>query len=83
MMAKLIALVSVVCVLGRVWGYQEENSWTNYQAHSSYLPVPASWAWAKKGILNRQAFLANLSPTQSALLAFVSNSTSASPLKIS
>ena len=82
MMAKLIALASVVCVLGRVWGYQEDNSWTNYQAPSSYQ-LPAPWAWPKKGILNRQALLANLSPAQSALLAFVSNSTSVSPLKIS
>ena len=75
MMAKLIPIL-LVCVLGSVWGYLEEDNWTNYQSLASYQS-PTSWTWpwqgVKKGILSRQGILSNLSPAQLAFLALVSS----------
>ena len=76
-MAKLIPIL-LACVLGSVWGYLEEDNWTNYQSLASYQsPASLTWPWqgVKKGILGRQGILSNLSPAQSAILAFVSRST--------
>ena len=75
MMAKLIPIL-LVCVLGSVWGYLEEDNWTNYQSLASYQS-PKSWTWpwqgVKKGMLSRQGILSNLSPAQLAFLALVSS----------
>ena len=73
MLAKMILSV---CVLGSVWGYLEEDNWTNYQSLGSYQsPTSRTWPWqgVKKGILGRQGILSNLSPAQLAFLALVSS----------
>ena len=75
MMAKLIPIL-LVCVLGRVWGYLEEDNWTNDQSLASYQS-PTSWTWpwqgVKKGILGGQGIWSNLSPAQLSFLALVSS----------